>query len=130
MRVSEAIKEMSKMYLQRIIDSFTKDFPRGIDEERSREIILRNVDELTDPDRVEAALSTDASFADRLLYSLVLEALVLSPDGAANEESVARGSTPILRTLLKGAILVPEEYDATKKKIFKRVQTRSGAPDE
>lgn len=30
---------MTKAYLQRIIDSFTKDFPR-LDEERAREIIL------------------------------------------------------------------------------------------
>ena len=102
MRVSEAIKEMSKMYLQRIIDSFTKDFPRGIDEERSREIILRNVNELTDPDRVEGTLSTDSSFADRLLWSLVLESLVHSPDGAADEETelvVATGGEPIGRLL-------------------------------
>ena len=90
MKVSEAVKEMSKMYLQRIIDSFTKDFPKGIDEDRAREIILRNVDELTDPDRVESALSSEESFAERLLHSLVLESLVLSPDGSANEESVAK----------------------------------------
>ncbi|WP_420633003.1 hypothetical protein [Candidatus Palauibacter sp.] len=41
MRVAEAIELMTKAMLQRVVDSFTKDFPKS-DEERAREIILRN----------------------------------------------------------------------------------------
>lgn len=56
MKVSEAIELMTKAYLQRVIDSFTKDFPKP-DEERAR-LILRNVDELTDPERIAGVYRT------------------------------------------------------------------------
>ncbi len=56
MKVSEAVEYMTVKYLHRIIDSFTKDLPKQ-DEDRTREIILRNVEELTDPQRVATALN-------------------------------------------------------------------------
>ena len=42
MKVADAIQQMSKLPLQRIVDSFTKDFPKP-DENQARDIILRNV---------------------------------------------------------------------------------------
>lgn len=56
MKVSDAVQHMTKAYLHRIIDSFTRDFPKH-DEEKSREIIVKNVDELTDSDRIRRRLS-------------------------------------------------------------------------
>ena len=43
MKVADAIKQMSRLPLQRIVDSFTKDFPKP-DENQARDIILRNVE--------------------------------------------------------------------------------------
>ena len=99
MRVAEAIELMTKAMLQRVVDSFTKDFPRA-DEERTREIILRNTDELTDPERIEAVLRFDGLLRDQVLQTCVLEALISSPDCAASElhvvEDVARLQQEVL----------------------------------
>lgn len=51
MKVSEALEHMTKSFLHRLIDSFTRDLPKP-DEEKAREIILRNSEELTDPERI------------------------------------------------------------------------------
>ena len=75
MRVADAIELMTKAMLQRVVDSFTKDFPKS-DEERAREIILRNTDELTDPQRIEAVLSFDGRLQDQIRQTCVLEALI------------------------------------------------------
>jgi hypothetical protein len=55
MRVGEAVQHMTKAYLHRIIDSFTRDLVKP-DEDRSREIIVRNTEELTDPERIQTVL--------------------------------------------------------------------------
>ena len=55
MKVADAIKQMSKLPLQRIVDSFTKDFPKP-DEDQACDIILRNAEELTNPDRIAAVV--------------------------------------------------------------------------
>lgn len=56
MKVAEAVEQMTALYLRRIVDSFTKDFPKP-EEERAREIIVQNVDELTDPGRIQRRLA-------------------------------------------------------------------------
>lgn len=89
MKLTEAVQHMSKFYLQRIIDSFAKDFPKSIDEEKAREIILRNVEELTAKQRVANSLQATGSFSEQLLLSLVLESLIHSADCSASEEVLA-----------------------------------------
>jgi len=101
-KVSEAIELMTKAYLQRIIDSFTKDFPKP-DEERAREIILRNVDELTDPERIAGVLQFDGFFADQILHSYILEALVNSPDCSASEADIVQQVTQLEEGVLEAA---------------------------
>ena len=93
MRVAEAIELMTKAMLQRVVDSFTKDFPRS-DEERAREIILRNTGELTDPQRIEAVLRFDGLLQDQIRQTCVLEALMGSPDCAASELDVVEKCHP------------------------------------
>ncbi len=56
MKVSEAVQHMTKWYLHRIIDSFTRDFPK-LDQDQSRDTIVKNVDELTNPERIRRVLS-------------------------------------------------------------------------
>ena len=98
MRVAEAIELMTKAMLQRVVDSFTKDFPRS-DEERAREIILRNTGELTDPQRIEAVLRFDGLLQDQIRQTCVLEALMGSPDCAASELDVVENVTRLQRNL-------------------------------
>ena len=102
MRVAEAIKLMTKAMLQRVVDSFTKDFPRS-DEERAREIILRNTGELTDPQRIEAVLRFDGLLQDQIRQTCVLEALMGSPDCAASELDVVENVTRLQQEVLDAA---------------------------
>lgn len=57
MKVSEAVKLMSKSYLNRIVDSFAKDFSKQ-NESQARETIIKNVTELADTERIETLLQT------------------------------------------------------------------------
>ncbi len=68
MKVADAIKQMSKLPLQRIVDSFTKDFPKP-DEDQARDIILRNVEELTDGKRITTVLQSPTGNESRPFYS-------------------------------------------------------------
>jgi hypothetical protein len=90
MKVTEAVDHMTALYLRRIIDSFTKDFPKP-EEERAREIIVQNVDELTDLERIERKL-TDSSlpYSIRILEQNILEALLDQPDRMATEEAIVQ----------------------------------------
>lgn len=109
MKVSEAIQEMTKSYLHRIIDSFTRDFPKH-DEERAREIILRNVEELTDPTRVASVLTIGGPFSDQILMAYILEALVNRPDCAATEAEIVDEVTELERRILEAS----EDPDALR----------------
>ncbi len=78
---------MSKLYLQRTVDSFTKDFPKS-DEKQLRDIILRNAEELTDPARIASVLQFDGRFADQIRLTCTLEAFVNRPNWTATEQDV------------------------------------------
>lgn len=93
MKVSEAVEQMSKLYLHRVIESFTRDFPK-LDEQRARETIVKNAGELTDPERIEKRLQyEDAPYADRILASGVLETLLNAPGSAATEREIVEVGT-------------------------------------
>lgn len=93
MKVSEAVEQMSKLYLHRVIESFTRDFPR-LDEERARETIVKNADELTDPARIERRLEyKDVAYAERILATGVLEILLNAPGSAATEREIVEIGT-------------------------------------
>lgn len=102
MKVSETVQEMTKAYLHRIIDSFTRDFPKP-DEEKSREIILRNAEELTDPERIAAVLKFHGPFADQILVSYILEALVNRPECMASEDDLIQEVTGLEQRVVDAA---------------------------
>jgi hypothetical protein len=87
MKVTEAVQHMTKAYLHRIIDSFTKDIAKP-DEEKAREIIVRNASELTDPDRIATVLGRERLYSDQILETAILEALINRPDHTASEEEI------------------------------------------
>lgn len=102
MRLTDVVGLMTKAYLHRIIDSFTKDLPKG-DEEKARELILRNTSELTDRDRIARALRFEGSYCDRILQEYILEALVNRPEHAASEEDLIGEVTRLEQRVLDDA---------------------------
>lgn len=108
MKVAEAVKHMTVAYLRRIVDSFTKDFPQP-EEERAREIIVQNVDELTDPERIQRTLRVaDRSYSTRILQHNILEALLNKPDRRAIEEEIVDDVRSLEKQILEEA-QEPEE---------------------
>ncbi len=102
MKVADAIKQMSKLPLQRIVDSFTKDFPKP-DENQARDIILRNVEELTDPERIATVLRFDAPFSDQIRQTCMLEAFVNHPDWSASEQDIVESLHRLEQSVLDAA---------------------------
>lgn len=102
MKVADAIKQMSKLPLQRIVDSFTKDFPRP-DEDQARDIILRNVEELTDPERIAAVLRFDGPFSEQIRQTCMLEAFVNRPDWSASEQDIVENLRQLEQSVLDAA---------------------------
>lgn len=102
MKISETIELMTKAYLHRVIDSFTKDFPKP-DEVHAREIILRNADELSDRSRIETMLRFDGVYSDQVLLGYILEALINSVDYAASETEIIEGVTRLERQVIDAA---------------------------
>jgi hypothetical protein len=103
MKVQEAVEHMTVAYLRRIIDSFTKDFPRP-EEERAREIVVQNADELTDPNRIRQKLSVaDRPYSTRILQQNVLEALLNEPERMATEEAIVDAVTALEEEILAEA---------------------------
>ena len=86
MRIVDCVAQMSKFYLNRIVDCFIREeIPRG-DEDRLREQILENADEISDRDRISSALKAcTLSRTDRILSGEILKALLESPGGSATE---------------------------------------------
>ncbi|MFQ3545712.1 SAP domain-containing protein [Halobacillus rhizosphaerae] len=74
MKMEEVLPKMSKLYLSRIVDSFLKDV-RLKSEEEMREVILKNIDEFQNSDRVK--LNLDFLEADRDI-ALVNEMILMS----------------------------------------------------
>lgn len=109
MKVSEAVQHMTKAYLQRIIDSFTRDFPKT-DEERAREIIVKNAEELTDPARTADMLRFEAPYGERILQSYILEGLINRPEHRATEEELVQEVLALEEEILAAA----EDPDALR----------------
>ena len=103
MRVNDVVHHMTKQYLDRVIDSFTKDFPK-LDEDRARDAILRNADELTDSARIGRQLSFDgARYPDRILQTFILRHLLACPDHACDEPALIDAVTAAERAVVDAA---------------------------
>lgn len=103
MKVSEAVQYMTKMYLQRVIDSFTKDFPKPT-QERAREIVLDHAGELTDSERVTNQLDlTGYPYSKRALYWYVLETMLNDHDYTAPEAQIAEAVEEAEREIIEQA---------------------------
>ncbi|MDZ7716541.1 MAG: hypothetical protein U5J95_10045 [Balneolaceae bacterium] len=94
MKIEETVEYMSKMYLERIIKSFTQDYPTNRDEEEYREIVKKNKDTLSEAkninDRLESFISENNKdpYANKLLYGFVLRSLLSKPNCVSTEEEI------------------------------------------
>ncbi|MBR9920345.1 MAG: hypothetical protein GYB31_05840 [Bacteroidetes bacterium] len=75
---------MSKSYLHRIIDSFSREFAKR-DEEDARETIIKNIEELTDSNRIAKILKPEGPYSERILISTILEVIINRPENLATE---------------------------------------------
>lgn len=89
MKIDEAVKVMTKQYLSRILESFTRDFG-PMDEDEIRDFIVKNSGELSTPTHVEKKLDFfDVSHSQRVLMHFVLEALINANDCMLGERELA-----------------------------------------
>jgi len=86
--ISEAVKNMSKRYLGRVLESFTKDLGTP-EEEEAREYITRNAEELAHPDNVARRLDLfELDHSTRVLVYYVLEAIINAHECALTEREL------------------------------------------
>lgn len=114
MKIEEAIEYMSTMYLERILRSYTKDYPKK-GENEYRELIKTNVDTLSDYTNIQERL--DEYFLDnrdlyekQILYSFVLKSLLSKSDYYATSEEIIED----VRTLENSVIEVSGKANSFK----------------
>lgn len=84
MRIEEAVEQMSKSYLHRVIDSFTRDLHKP-ELEESRDLIIRNSKELADEEHIATKLERDSVFHQHVLMKTLLEVLLAADDHRLTE---------------------------------------------
>lgn len=92
MRIIEAIDLMSSSYLERVIKSFTKEYPKK-DESGYREEIKNNIDALKDETAVEerfnaAFIQTGEPYSNKILAQFILKSLLAKEDYCATENEI------------------------------------------
>ncbi|WP_417602141.1 hypothetical protein [Owenweeksia hongkongensis] len=92
MRIIEAIDMMSSAYLERVIKSFTKEYPKK-DENGYRDEIINNVETLKDDLAVEnrfneAFIQTGNPYSNKILAQFILKALLAKEDNCATENEI------------------------------------------
>lgn len=94
MKIEEVVEYMSKMYLERIIKSFTQDYPSNKDAEEYREIVKNNIDSLSDSEkigqRIDKFISSNHKdpYANKLLYNFILRSILSKPSFISTEEEI------------------------------------------
>lgn len=89
MRIQDCLPLMSKMYLNRIVDSFIKeDLPKG-NEDRLREQIQQNLEELASEERIKASLELHKMpRSHRILSESILTNLLELPEMSCDADEL------------------------------------------
>lgn len=94
MKIEEAVEYMSLMYLERILKSFTQDYPSKKNEEEYREIIKNNIDTLSTPENIDNRLEEYFSnankdpYSNKLLYSFILRSILSEPEFYSTKDEI------------------------------------------
>jgi hypothetical protein len=94
MKIEESVEYMTKRYLERIIKSFTQDYPSNREAEEYREIVKSNKDTLSNSenigDRLENYIAENNKdpYANKLLYNYILRSILSKPNFLSTEDEV------------------------------------------
>ena len=80
-----------------------KGFPENPAEDQARDIILRNVEELTDKKRITTVLQFDGPFSDQIRQTCMLEAFVNRPDWSASEQDIVESLSRLEQDVIDAA---------------------------
>ena len=97
---SERARPSSTSWPRASISTFT---PSDCAPDQARDIILRNVEELTDGKRITTVLQFDGPFKDQIRQILMLEAFVNRPDWSATEQEIVESLTGLEQDVLDAA---------------------------
>lgn len=101
MFLQDILPKMSKLYLSRIVDSFLKDVHMETEEEM-REVILKNIDEFQNKERVKSYLDfSDESRDVTLLNEMILMALMEKEGYLLSEAGLYNEVEDMQETILK-----------------------------
>lgn len=108
MFLQDILPKMSKLYLGRIVDSFLKDVHLETEEEM-RELILKNIDEFQNKERVQSFLDFSNESRDvTLLNELILMSLMEKEGYVLTEADLYKEVEDIQKDILKQS--VDDEY--------------------
>lgn len=101
MYLQDILPKMTKLYLGRVVDSFLKDV-RMETEEEMREVILKNIDEFQNKERVKKYLDFSSEQRDlTLLNELILMALMEKEGYILSEASLYKEVEEIENAILE-----------------------------
>ena len=101
MRIEETVECMSKFYLHRILDSYTKDTIKP-DEDVSRKRIISDKDLLSDPKNIHQRLyDSGTTFDSKVLSNFLLEALLDTEQATLDEPTIIAQVIDFEKRILK-----------------------------
>lgn len=133
MHLQDVLPLMSKMYLSRTVDSFLKDV-RLNDEEEMRDIIIKNIDEFKNSDRVKRNLNfRDADRDITLMNRLVLKCLLGSSGYILTEKQLHDEVLALEKQILedsKDSDYLSAKIDETAFRVYTAVLETAWKKDE
>ncbi len=107
MKIEEAVEYMSLMYLERILKSFTQDYPSKKNEEEYREIIKNNIDTLSDTENISDRLNDYFSnvnkdpYSNKLLYNFILRSVLSQPNSFSTKDEIIQHVVKAEKNIIK-----------------------------
>ena len=107
MKIEEAVEYMSLMYLERILKSFTQDYPSKKNEEEYREIIKNNIDTLSKTENINDRLNSYFSnvnkdpYSNKLLYNFILRSILSEPNFFSTKDEIIDGVIKAEKNIIK-----------------------------
>ncbi|SDI80999.1 SAP domain-containing protein [Natribacillus halophilus] len=133
MHLQEVLPKMTKMYLTRTVDSFLKDVKLS-DEDDMRDIIIKNIDEFKNQERVKRNLNFRTTDRDTtLLNRLILKCLLGSENYILSDKKLHEDVLALQTQLLEDSqdeSYITAKIDKTAMKVYTAVLETAWAKDE
>lgn len=110
MKIEEAVECMSKSYLHRVIDSYTKDIKKP-DEDAARKMLISDSELLANPENIIKRLDlTNLSFDSKILSQFIVEILLDCEEYSSDENKILDEVVSLEKSIID---------DASSPEIFK-----------